>query len=930
MATVYLAQDLRHDRRVALKVLRPELAAVIGAERFLVEIRTTANLQHPSILPLFDSGQADGFLYYVMPFVEGESLRDRLHREKQLPIAEAVRVAGEVASALDYAHRHGVIHRDIKPENILLQDGRALVADFGIALAASKAGGHRMTETGLSLGTPHYMSPEQAMGEREITARSDVYALGAITYEMLLGEPPFTGPTPQAIVAKVLTDDPRPPCELRRSVPPAVEAAVLTALEKLPADRFATAAEFATALTATTAATTTALRGRSARPYGRRPMLLLAGVGVAGVIVGLVCAALLWRRPPVAIRALRVGISLGSTMSALGPSFGLAPDGSRIIYRTRGAKGVSLWSQPLDRLEPVLLVETGPNTNLSAVGPRVSPDGRSVAFGESGRVMTMAIDGGITKRIADSLQGWLAWGADGRIYFQRTGTLGIASVPAEGGAVTQITAPDTSRGENGHAIADVLPNGKGILITISRGARQNSDVAVVDLRSRKVTPLIQGTDARYLDPGYVLFSRADHSVHVIPFDPDRMRITGDPIPLFDGVVLGATGWMELAVARNGMLVYQRDIGAHGLMLVDRSGRERLLDDAPGLAGGYGSPRVSPDGDALVYERLSGAASGTADLWLYRLREQTSTRLTSTGDNTYPAWSGDGRRILFRSNERGIRTGTGDGTIDTIQADGSGQQAPLFRRAGSSEEAVESRDGRWIVVRTGDRGRNQNSDLSYFPASDPSAIRPFVNSRFNERAPALSPDGRWLAYNSDESGYDEVYVRPFPGPGGLVQISVSGGVEPVWARSGKELFYRSGTTVMEAELALTPTLRVVRRQTLLPGGAYNFNGNHAQYDVLPGDSVFVFVRTGGDATQVVLVQNWLDVLPPRARPSRHTSSRATLGTFSAHVGQQPGFRTYAGEVPRFARDEDSAPPATSFARVYLMPRGELAGRRPNRR
>jgi serine/threonine protein kinase len=247
MATVYLADDLRHSRRVALKVLRPELAAVIGAERFLAEIRLTANLQHPHILPLFDSGEADSFLYYVMPFVEGESLRDRIRREKQLPIEDAVRIAREVADALDYAHRHGVIHRDIKPENILLHDGRALVADFGIALAASQAG-TRMTETGMSLGTPHYMSPEQAMGEREITARSDVYALGAVLYEILTGDPPFTGSTAQAIVARVVTEQPRPLLPQRHTIPEHVEAAVLRALEKLPADRFAGAAQFAAAL----------------------------------------------------------------------------------------------------------------------------------------------------------------------------------------------------------------------------------------------------------------------------------------------------------------------------------------------------------------------------------------------------------------------------------------------------------------------------------------------------------------------------------------------------------------------------------------------------------------------------------------------------------------------------------------------------------
>jgi serine/threonine-protein kinase len=249
MATVYLAHDVKHDRRVALKVLRPELAAVIGAERFLTEIKTTANLQHPHILALFDSGQVDGTVFYAMPYVEGESLRDRLAREKQLPVPDAVRIATEVASALDYAHRHDVIHRDIKPENILLHDGRALVADFGIALAASKTeGGARMTETGMSLGTPHYLSPEQAMGERSLDARTDVYALGCVLYEMLTAEPPFTGATAQAIMARVMTEEPRSLTMQRRTVPANVEAAVRTALEKLPADRFETAALFAAAL----------------------------------------------------------------------------------------------------------------------------------------------------------------------------------------------------------------------------------------------------------------------------------------------------------------------------------------------------------------------------------------------------------------------------------------------------------------------------------------------------------------------------------------------------------------------------------------------------------------------------------------------------------------------------------------------------------
>ena len=248
MAIVFVATDLKHGRKVAVKVLRPELAAIIGGDRFLREIEVTSRLQHPHVLPLYDSGVADGLLYYVMPLITGESLRQRLTRERQLPVSDAVAIARGVASALDYAHRQGVVHRDIKPENILLHDGQPLVADFGIALAVATAGGERLTQTGMSIGTPDYMSPEQASGDPEVGPRTDIYALGVVTYEMLAGSPPFTGPNAQAISAAVLTTDPAPLTERRRSVPDELASAVHRALERLPADRFPNAAEFSRAL----------------------------------------------------------------------------------------------------------------------------------------------------------------------------------------------------------------------------------------------------------------------------------------------------------------------------------------------------------------------------------------------------------------------------------------------------------------------------------------------------------------------------------------------------------------------------------------------------------------------------------------------------------------------------------------------------------
>ena len=411
MATVYLAQDLKHDRKVAVKVLRPELAAVIGADRFLSEIKTTANLQHPHILPLFDSGAADSFLFYVMPFIEGESLRDRLNREKQLPINEAVRIATEVAGALDYAHRHGVIHRDIKPENILLHDGRALVADFGIALAASKAGGARMTETGMSLGTPTYMSPEQAMGEREITARSDVYALGCVLYEMLIGEPPFTGPTAQSIVAKVMSAEPAALTAQRKSIPLQVEAAVLTALEKLPADRWGSAKEFVEAMEGGAAAHrhgSTVRRAvsaaRSAHPRARSLWL----AALAGAVVTAAVAGTAWwrvgRNPAHAADGERAQHTF--TGKAWYPA--ISPDGTFLAYVERDCRHLD------DLCRDALLVqEVGTNRPVTILpdvpaidGVRWTHDGASIvlagALGAMGTgLFVLPRLGGTPRRIAD-------------------------------------------------------------------------------------------------------------------------------------------------------------------------------------------------------------------------------------------------------------------------------------------------------------------------------------------------------------------------------------------------------------------------------------------------------------------------------------------------------------------------------------------------
>ncbi len=405
MATVYLAHDLKHDRDVAIKVLHPDLGAALGAERFLSEIKTTAKLQHPHILALLDSGAAEGLLYYVMPLVTGETLRARLERERQLPIPEAVRIAREVASAMDYAHRQGVIHRDIKPENILLQDGQAIVADFGIALAVQTAGGARMTQSGLSLGTPQYMSPEQAMGERTIDARSDVYALGAVLYEMLAGDAPFTGSSVQAIVAKVLSERPTALHMLRDTVPAHLEHAVFTALAKLPADRYASAAEFATALSITSGASLAATTPApaSARPLARDPRTWIA---LTAVTACLVIAALHIARPAAVARA---EVRQQATYSGRAESPAISADGRFLAYLERRCPVARASGGCLH----LMVVEVGGTRPVEVVTgaerlarPRWTHDGLAIVFGGSfglGRagLFTVPRLGGSPRRVAD-------------------------------------------------------------------------------------------------------------------------------------------------------------------------------------------------------------------------------------------------------------------------------------------------------------------------------------------------------------------------------------------------------------------------------------------------------------------------------------------------------------------------------------------------
>jgi serine/threonine protein kinase len=561
MATVYLAQDLKHDRKVALKVLKPELAAVLGAERFVVEIKTTASLQHPHILPLFDSGTAEGFLFYVMPFIEGETLRDKLNRETQLGVDEAVRIAREVADALDYAHGKGVIHRDIKPENILIQNGRPMVADFGIALAVSAAAGGRMTETGLSLGTPHYMSPEQATADKEISGRSDIYSLASVLYEMLAGQPPHLGGSAQQIIMKIIAEPVQSVTALRKSVPPNVAAALDRALEKLPADRFPSAREFGDALLNPAFASSAGpgTRAGAPRPPSWRERAAIPALVLVVALALTTALALQRQQPPAPLSRYQVelpdGKGLGNTQWS---PMAISPDGSHLAYIGESGRIVV---RSREQLQPVELDGTD-----GAYNPFFSPDGLRVGFmsGAAGnaelRVVSLA--GGPPVTVTSKGVGGpgVSWGADGFIYFDASGVGPLRRVRETGGQPFEtVSTLDSVAGELQHDWPDALPNGRGVLVTINRGGpgvniSQSDDIGVIDLASGKHRVLVHGVFARYAASGHIIFVTAERVLMGVPFDQDRLEVTGNPLALVEGINIRiGGGGVDLAISRTGTL-----------------------------------------------------------------------------------------------------------------------------------------------------------------------------------------------------------------------------------------------------------------------------------------------------------------------------------------------------------------------------------------
>jgi serine/threonine-protein kinase len=782
-----------------------------------------------------------------MPYVEGETVRDKLNRETQLGIDEAVKITVEVAEALEYAHQQGVIHRDIKPENILLHAGRPLVADFGIALAVSAAADGRMTETGLSLGTPHYMSPEQATAEKDLTNRSDIYSLATVLYEMLTGEPPHLGNSAQQIIMKIVTDEARPVTELRKAVPPHVAAATAKSLEKLAADRFASAAQFADALsnpafTLRTAETTTVAGARTRGPWNR----LSVGLAVAMAVVAAV-AVWGWQRPTSGRRVAKFVVALPAEQHLVtnhdNLSIAISPDGSRLSYVGAGDGERQLYVREMSELEARAI----PGTER-ARDPFFSPDGQWIGFFSDAQLKKVAVDGGPPIELAAAPDGrGGSWTNDEMIVFAHNTTHGLSRVSASGGTLESISQPNADSAELSHRWPHVLPGGKAVLFTIWNGSTTTATLAALLLEGGEVQYLVRGA-ARglYVRTGHLVYVDAAGTMLAAPFNLGKLEITGSTVSLAEDVLVKlGTSAAEFSIAPTGVLVYLRGLNEEMLVLVDRQGNERQLE---GRLRWPDAPRFSPDGSQIA---LTVDERGDSDVWVYDVARSAIRRLTFEGNNTYPEWSPDGRWIGFSS----VREGSDGRDLYQKRADGTAQAELLLSAKLDQWELVWSAEDRLVYRET---HPETSRDLWTVNLSGDGERQPFLRTPADEQTASISPDGRWIAYTSDETGQTEVYVQALPDPRGPWQVSANGGTEPRWGPRGRVIYYRRGSKLLRVAVAAGESF-AVSPPTVLFGGEYSENLNHAAYDVHPDGNQFVMIRGVPGSVALAIVQNFFEEL-----------------------------------------------------------------------
>jgi serine/threonine-protein kinase len=866
MGQVYRATDTNLKRAVAIKVLPESVAS--DAERlarFQREAEVLASLNHPNIAAIYGLERSGGTTALVMELVEGPTLADRI-AQGAIPFDEALPIATQVADALAAAHERGIVHRDLKPANVKVRpDGAVKVLDFGLAKALDQGSGIRdqgsghladsptitspaMTQAGMVLGTAAYMSPEQARG-KAVDRRADIWAFGCVLYEMLTARRAFAGDEVSDTLASVLAREPDWTL-LPATVSPVLGTYLRRCLHKESRQRIHDIADMRLALEGAfeAAAGNAGARESESRWHGRR----LALAGAAMLVIGGTSAgtAVWWMMRPSPPRVLRTEVTTtGATalsISGFDRDLAITPDGSRVVYRSNN----QLLVRALDRLEPAVLGGLG-----APRGVFVSPDGESVGFFDRTTMMRVSLTGGppltITQIDGSGSRG-ATWGTDGTIvYATDTPSTGLQGVSAAGGDATLLTKPDRERGEADHLWPEFLPGGQAVLFTIAAasGGLANAQIAVFDVKTGTSKVLVRGGHhAHYVPTGHLVYG-AGGTLRAVAFDHDRLEVAGTPVPVLEQVLTSVEGVVDAAFAANGTMVYVPGSGGPGaarsLVWVDRMGREEPVT-MPLRA--YSFPRISPDGTRVALAVLDQER----DIWIWDFAREELSRFTfGAGVDQYPLWSPDGKRLIFAS------AGVGGSNLFWQAADGTGAVEQLTEGPTILLPLAMTPDGNRIIVRE----VGQQDDLMLVPLQPPRRPQPLVETTFGERNAEIAPDGRWLAYESNESGREEIYVRPFPDVGGgRWQVSTGGGRMPLWSRNGQELFYGSPDgALMGVLIEPGPSWRSSTSTRILQG-QLAYSGFGRAYDIAPDGRRFLMVREGGGnkaaPQNLVVVQNWL--------------------------------------------------------------------------
>jgi len=871
MGEVYRARDTRLDRSVAVKILPSQFSSdPTLRQRFDQEAKAISSLNHPHICALYDVGHQDGTDFLVMEYLEGETLA-KLLEKGSLPIAQVLKFGVEIADALDKAHRQGIIHRDLKPGNIMITKSGAKLLDFGLAktamplatgatLTAAATRSTPVTQQGTIVGTFQYMSPEQVEA-KELDASSDIFSFGAVLYEMVTGQRAFRGKSQLSVASAILEKDLEPISTWQPLTPPTLDHAIHRCLAKDPDDRWQAVRDLEMELKWIADGSSQAMwppAPSKRSTVGWRALALSLTTLLLGAAIASLATWNLKPSPPRPVSRTVIALPLGQQLAGLEqPAVALSPDGSVLAYVAIQGGSQQIYLRAMDSLEarPIPGTEGGAN-------PFFSPDGQWLGFFPGQRLKKVPVSGGATQTIVDAVQlHGASWSSKEIIAFKGLGISAFQQVPAGGEAPQSLT-----RVEKGVAIQrwpDFLPGGEAVLFVVPPSGFDwtNTQISVQSIETGERRDLFRGgTQPRYAASEHLIYAQQG-TLMAVPFDPRRLTTIGAPTPMVEGVLQSAlSGASQYSLSVSGSLVYVRgDVQSaqHRLVWVARNGAEQTIA-APVRT--YIFPRLSPDGGRVAVSIIEHETH----LWLYDLARETLTRLSFEGTVNHNAtWTPDGKRIAFDSDKEGTLN------IYWRLADGSGGLERLTSSQHPNVPMSWSPDGQLLAFI--ETNAATGSDIWVLRLSDRKP-QPFLVTPFNESVPRFSPDGHWLTYISNESGRNEVYAQPYPGPGGKWQISTEGGTEPVWNRNGRELFYRNGDKMMAVEIATQSGFVAGKPHMLFEGRYARTPATSPNYDVSPDGQRFLMLKPdeqeAAAPTQINVVLNWFEELKRRVPPGKN--------------------------------------------------------------